>query len=58
MDFKELKPNKNYLFMGRAIPGQDPEDHVFMADELTVVPWYPEAVKLKKHFKSKRERCN
>lgn len=36
---KELKKNKNYFFVGKATPGGNLEDYVFMANELTVTAW-------------------
>ena len=59
MDFSELKEKRNYLFTGRAVPNQNSNDYVFMADELTVLEWKPSPFKLKKYLKSNRgDHCN
>ncbi|XP_028394812.1 uncharacterized protein LOC114518961 [Dendronephthya gigantea] len=58
MGYKGKKENRNYFFMGREVPGEHPDDYVFMADELTVVKWKPKAWKLKKYFRSNGERCD
>jgi hypothetical protein len=59
MGFPPLKPRRNYFFMGRAVPGEDPADYVFMADELTVLKRKKGAWNLKKYLRSNGEQlCN